>query len=541
MAAPGPLTAAALADQCVADLPTTDLLDVVAGFERLTSWSQAGALAAIAELDRRFDPPRPEHPSAADPGVPDPNALYRGPLDPGAAADPRVPSGVQRLAAELGCLLTISEQAARLRIDLAKTLHGRLPWVADALAAGTIDPTRARAFAAETDHLDPGDAAEVTLPLMPAAGRLTAGQLRHRLRAAALTRNPEAAERRRRRAAREHRGVSLIPDRDGLACLSATLTEGEASVSYALIEQAARALAAADRAAGLPRRPIDQARADALVDLINGRTQPTPSSQPTQSGQSSTCSHFGHPTTLITITVPLAALLAGLTGPDDIPHHNPDHSSPNDTSPDHSSPEDSSPVEYGADDGAPPLAWTLAGLDRPMPGELSGLGPVTPATAREATLNALDRLRHLAGGRVGVRWIAIDHHGHATAVTGTSYTPPPLLRSALQARDRTCRFPGCTRPAHHCDCDHIQPYPTGPTTTTNTTSLCRAHHRLKTHSGWTLTPDHTGTGTLTWTSPTGHSYRTHPGLWTDPTNHPSKTNPPTTNHPTTNHHHQTQP
>jgi hypothetical protein len=92
---------------------------------------------------------------------------------------------------------------------------------------------------------------------------------------------------------------------------------------------------------------------------------------------------------------------------------------------------------------------------------------------------------------------------------GRGYQHPARLDTAARLRDGTCRAPGCTRPATRCDCDHVVPYPAGPTTLTNTCCLCRRHHRLKTHApGWhlTLDPD----GTATWTTPTGTRHTTHP-------------------------------
>ncbi len=57
----------------------------------------------------------------------------------------------------------------------------------------------------------------------------------------------------------------------------------------------------------------------------------------------------------------------------------------------------------------------------------------------------------------------------------------------------------------HCDLDHTIEYPHGPTCACNLHCLCRYHHRLKTHTGWQVrrNPD----GSLTWTSPRGHQYR----------------------------------
>ncbi|MGH3906984.1 MAG: HNH endonuclease signature motif containing protein, partial [Pseudonocardiaceae bacterium] len=81
----------------------------------------------------------------------------------------------------------------------------------------------------------------------------------------------------------------------------------------------------------------------------------------------------------------------------------------------------------------------------------------------------------------------------------------------VQARDRTCCFPGCRRPARRCDLDHTIPYDQGgPTVAGNLGSLCRYHHRLKTHTSWSLCQPEPGL--FLWTSPTGrvHHYRAPP-------------------------------
>jgi hypothetical protein len=91
------------------------------------------------------------------------------------------------------------------------------------------------------------------------------------------------------------------------------------------------------------------------------------------------------------------------------------------------------------------------------------------------------------------------------------YRPSAKLAHFVRCRDLTCRFPGCTAPAEHCDIDHVIPYPIGPTHPSNLACLCRKHHHLKTF--WTgdwaliLFPD----GTAIWTSPTGRTYTTYPG------------------------------
>ncbi|APQ54917.1 Hypothetical protein CpMEX30_1925 [Corynebacterium pseudotuberculosis] len=55
------------------------------------------------------------------------------------------------------------------------------------------------------------------------------------------------------------------------------------------------------------------------------------------------------------------------------------------------------------------------------------------------------------------------------------------LRRWIQARDGTCRFPGCSVASWHCDIDHIEEYgPNGLTKADNAQCLCRKHHNLKT-------------------------------------------------------------
>ncbi|HEX5107168.1 MAG TPA: HNH endonuclease signature motif containing protein [Vicinamibacterales bacterium] len=79
-------------------------------------------------------------------------------------------------------------------------------------------------------------------------------------------------------------------------------------------------------------------------------------------------------------------------------------------------------------------------------------------------------------------------------------TIPPALRRALLARDRQCRFPGCT--ARRCDAHHIEHWiDGGPTSLDNTALLCRTHHRAIHEGGFSLVrePD----GTLTFFRPDG--------------------------------------
>ena len=89
----------------------------------------------------------------------------------------------------------------------------------------------------------------------------------------------------------------------------------------------------------------------------------------------------------------------------------------------------------------------------------------------------------------------------AAGFAGGAYRPPTRMAKRVKARDRRCRFPGCTIAAVFCDLDHVRPWPHGPTADTNLICLCRRHHRVKQRPGWAvaLAPD----ATVTWTDPTG--------------------------------------
>jgi uncharacterized protein DUF222 len=87
-----------------------------------------------------------------------------------------------------------------------------------------------------------------------------------------------------------------------------------------------------------------------------------------------------------------------------------------------------------------------------------------------------------------------------------AYQPTAKSKEFIGWRDLTCRWPGCDKSVEGCDIDHTVPYPLGPTHPSNTKPYCRIHHLLKTFCGWSdrQSPD----GTITLTSPTGHSYTT---------------------------------
>jgi hypothetical protein len=98
-----------------------------------------------------------------------------------------------------------------------------------------------------------------------------------------------------------------------------------------------------------------------------------------------------------------------------------------------------------------------------------------------------------------------DHH-HVAA-----YEIPDRLKTRTDLIAGHCAFPYCLKPAARCDHDHTVPHAAGGATCDcNLAPLCRAHHRLKTHAGWTYTT--LEPGVWLWSEPHGQQLlRDHHG------------------------------
>ncbi|MGH2838276.1 MAG: DUF222 domain-containing protein [Thermoleophilaceae bacterium] len=81
----------------------------------------------------------------------------------------------------------------------------------------------------------------------------------------------------------------------------------------------------------------------------------------------------------------------------------------------------------------------------------------------------------------------IERDGRPLTVGRKSRTIPPALRRALQARDRGCRYPGCSRKGAWVDGHHIKHWAHGGNTELeNLVQLCYQHHRLVHEGGFTV-------------------------------------------------------
>src|SRR5690606_38911944 len=130
-------------------------------------------------------------------------------------------------------------------------------------------------------------------------------------------------------------------------------------------------------------------------------------------------------------------------------------------------------------------ATTLLGLAQ-HPGQLGSWGPVIAEVARNLVADLLTAAWRMTltddDGRV--IW-----HGpiRARPKPEDLHRRHPTRRQAafIRARDRTCRHPGCTRPAACAQIDHTTAYADGGhTDLCNLECLCVRHHLLKTLGIW---------------------------------------------------------
>ena len=141
---------------------------------------------------------------------------------------------------------------------------------------------------------------------------------------------------------------------------------------------------------------------------------------------------------------------------------------------------------------------TLAGLaDRS--GELAGYGPVIADIARQVTEQQ---------SRAEWRFTVTDSASGQPLHTGiTRRRPAAAARRYVEARDRTCIFPGCRMAATASDLDHRIPWSEGgPTSITHLAPACRHDHGIRHRCGWRYRP--LENGDYEWTSRLGHRYTT---------------------------------
>jgi hypothetical protein len=139
-----------------------------------------------------------------------------------------------------------------------------------------------------------------------------------------------------------------------------------------------------------------------------------------------------------------------------------------------------------------------------LPGELAGYGPIPASLCRQALAEPGAQLERFV--------VAAD----GTLIDRTRLRlPDAALREWVNAVHRTCRMPGCNRPACTCEADHIEPFNGTNTTAENLEPLCCRHHHVKHDAGWHV--ERRDDGVAEWTTTTGRRYEKPPDDWPDST------------------------
>jgi len=176
--------------------------------------------------------------------------------------------GFYTTASEVRAALTLTRRAGETHTDLAFQLTERLPSVWQALHDGLIDLAKARVLSDQTCHLPRELAQQVCDAALERAPDQTTGQLQARIQRLIITIDPASAKERYEEKLKERRVISEMTDAGTANLLGLDLPTADTNSAMRRINRIARTL----KAKG-DKRPIDQIRADILLDLLTGRGQ----------------------------------------------------------------------------------------------------------------------------------------------------------------------------------------------------------------------------------------------------------------------------
>ncbi|MBW8751354.1 MAG: DUF222 domain-containing protein [Propionibacteriales bacterium] len=361
--------------------------------------------------------------------------------------------------AEFASALGLSAASGRTLVGLALELAHRLPKLWDRVQDGSLAPWRARLIAEETLQLSPDAAGYVDAQLAPFAHKTGPAQTQRLVETAIATFMPGyAAERRERAADQRHCDVNT----DQISFAGTSRIDGEVDFADALDFDDAIAALAQQLADAGSTETLDHRRAAAVGMLARGELaldvvstgSTTAGSEPerTETGRVTRRKHRRD----VVLYVHLSE--------DALRTHDP----------------------------AGVAQVENAG------GQLVTTGQVAQWCGRPDTDRIIVKpVRDLTAGHHP------DNHRHGDGTE--SYQVPDAMAEDIDLRDKTCVFPWCHRPARRCDKDHTVPHDQGgPTCACNLAPLCRLHHRMKTHGGWTYTI--LKPGTYLWRSPYGYTW-----------------------------------
>jgi hypothetical protein len=367
---------------------------------------------------------------------------------------------------QVGLARKVSPASAARQVSQARALIQQLPGTFELLRRGEVSEHVATIVTTETSHLASEDRRLVDKRLAEELSKLSPKRAHGLARRLAIAADPRAAVQRASNA-REDRRVAIRPAPDTMAIVSALLPCEQGVAAYAALRRQADTMIATG-----DRRSRGQIMADTLVERVTG--QATADDVSAEIGLIMTDSAlFGGDDTPAELTgygpVPaeLARALARRSG---------------ETDNDETSTAAGSPEPSAAEGGG---------------GALSATGSATSA-------------HQIRRARVFLRRLFTD------PVTGIIVNCDPrrrrfdgALAKLLVYRDQHCRDPYCDAPIRHLD--HIQTHASGgPTTATNGRGLCERGNYVRSMPGFTVRLVDRVRHIVETTTPTGHTYRSHP-------------------------------
>nr|WP_325208684.1 DUF222 domain-containing protein [Salinibacterium sp.] len=399
---------------------------------------------------------------------------------------------LRSVRAELAAAMRVPERTAERMLVTSEYLVHALPNTLTAMAEGRVSYRHAEALVQEAETLEAEAIARLEEASLPHAETLTVAKFQRKLRVLREATAPGSAiDRHEAEVAR--REVTVSPARDGMAWFSAYIPAADALGAYNRLTDMAKSLRCRLDQAGepdAPSRTLAQIRADVFVQLlhageISAKLLDTESSS-WGVGDWATSDGRADAGELAAGTVPVGVGLGPGLG-----------------------------LGLGRDRGLPETG-IRATVHVTVP-VLTLLGHALPEGTAGATLDGYgpiddETARRLAGTATSFqRILTHPESGAVLSVGRESYAVPADLRRWLQVRDKTCRFIGCSQSALRCDVDHTVDWQHGGETAhDNLAHLCRGHHTLKHHTGWSV---RNSNGRLTWTSPAGREYVTEPEFY----------------------------
>lgn len=437
-------------------------------------------------------------------------------------------------------------------ISSAWMLARTLPATFDALASGTISKRHADVIVAAAPNVSAHEdaeriRAEYEQKVVPFAQKETAARTRTAAREVAAAVFPVGTAEQHRRA-RAERAVTVTPDGDGMAVLTAILPEVLAyAIHDRLTQMGNEVIDARPDGQRRPRRStLDKIRAEREAALAQqSPSAPEPPAELDDALVSDIEREFGEvPPWEEAAHAPAQPNAGTALHIDDAVH------------------DDDSPLIEESDllgggdedfhdatpmhDGYGPLEYDTRTLDQLRADIFADMLLTTAPTS--VTSTALEAIRatvqvtmsasSLSGGDDHMAELngqgPTDIHaarvlaGHATSwdrvfldprgmvMETDNYVPTVGMKRYLRARDQHCRFPGCRAPAHRCQIDHNHDHAKGgPTALSNLSLFCTSHHPLKhpdvdDRDRWTA--KQLDDGVILWTSPLRRTYTDEPPL-----------------------------